>query len=191
MPPRKPVPGGKGRYSSSILRVTLRERYEQEVSAPDLLSLRDEISVVGAKIGETLEKIDAHNVDFDQLLEAHEQLTGYISQGDLPAIAISAEQLGDLILHGVAESMIWRDLYSAIEQRRKLVETEMKTLNSIGSMLSMQQVMLMIGKLMAALALHIDETTLATVHGEFARILDLVPTRINNGLADYSEENDE
>lgn len=189
--PRTPVfeRSSKSRYGQSIRRVTLRERYEAQMRAPDLLSLRDEISLIGAKIADTLEKLDASGVNFEEMLELQQQLDRAVNQNDMPTIAILAAQMGESIQRGVAESVLWRDLYEAIEHRRKLVETEMKTLNSIGAMISMEQCMQLVSKLLAAVTLHIgDKEALRAIHGEFSRVLDLVPTRVNDSLSDFSEK---
>lgn len=174
--PSTTAQSGAGRYGKAIRQTSLRERYLEQMNAPDWLSLRDETSLVGAKINGLLEKIDTNGIDFDALMALYQSLHSRITQEDLMGAQMVSDEMGRVLEKGVAESIIWKDLYQAIEQRRKLVETEMKTLNTMGAMLSMEQVMGLIGKLMAALTLHVeDKGKLAAIHGEFNKVLDLTP----------------
>ena len=189
MPRNRPNKPTTGRYGESIRRVSLNRRYLEQMSAPDWISLRDETALVTSKINELLAKIDTNGVDFLALSAIYQELLAYIANDDMPAVAISAEQMGEIIEKGIAEALIWKDLYQAIEQRRKLVETEMKTLNSIGAMLSMEQVMTLVGKLISTITLHIqDKGTLTAIHNDFSRVLDLVPNKVNDDFSDFSED---
>lgn len=180
----------KSRYGTSLRRTTIRQRYEEQVTAPDLLSLRDELSLVGARLAELLDQLDGKGVDFLALADAQHDILTYASLQNYEAVMRATHEMGALIEQGIRESEVWKEAYQVIEQRRKLVDTEMKTLNTIGAMLSMEQVMLLLGKLVAAVTLHIsDRESLAKIHGEFSKVLDLVPSSTrNSGFAEVPEE---
>lgn len=184
----KPPTTRKSRYGQSISRVPLRERYEEQLTAPDLLSLRDENALLIARLNDLLARVDEKAIDFTAMLALHQELVTYTAIGDLSLIQGVTKQMGDLINRGLAEAEIFREIYQIVEHRRKLVETEMKTIHTIGSMLSTEQFMVLLSKVVAALALHIsDKSQLAAVHGEINRLLDLVPTS-NGGFSTIVQE---
>lgn len=165
------------RYGKNIRNTTLRDRYEEQMTSPDFISLRDELSLVSARLSQLLEKLEGKGIDFATLLEYHQMIRTYASIKDFDSVMRVSDQMGIVLQQGVRESEVWKEAYAVIDQRRKLVETEMKTLTSIGAMLSMEQFMILLNKLVAAINLHADQTTKIAIHGEIERILDLVPTR--------------
>lgn len=179
----KPPTTKTSRYGKSINRVPLRERYEEQLIAPDLLSLRDENALLISRLNDLLSRLDEKAIDFAAMLALHQELETYIKLGDLALIQTVSSQMSELINKGLAEAEIFREVYQIVEHRRKLVETEMKTIHTIGSMLSAEQFMTLLSKVVAALTLHVsDKTQLAAVHGEINRLLDLVPTS-NGGFS--------
>lgn len=164
------------RYGDSLRNTSLRRRYEEQITSPDLISLRDELGLVGGRLSELLDKLDGKGIDFLTLLEQYTLICTYVSIKDFDSTTRILDQMGVVLQQGVKESEIWKEAYHVIEQRRKLVDTEMKTISSIGAMLSTEQFMILLNKLVAAINLHADQQTVVAIHGEIEKILDLVPT---------------
>lgn len=166
----------QSRYGKSLRNVTLRERYEEQLTSPDLLSLRDEQALIVARMGTLMAQLDGAGIDFLTLYEMQQAILTHAMINDTQSVIAATTALGQLLAQGIKEMDVWREAYAVIDLKRKLVDTEMKTISSIGGMLSMEQFMQLLAKLVAAIDLHVEKSTMSAIHGEIEKILDLTPT---------------
>ncbi len=135
-----------GRYSK-YLPERLRERYVESLSDPDLIALREEISLTDARIEDLIKRVDSGESGeawalarkaLGELLEAEtkgESLHGPIAM------------LGEIIQRGLDDYGAWRELGGMIEMRRRLVESERKRLVDMQMMISAERAMLLISSI--------------------------------------------
>lgn len=173
----------RSRYGQSLRQTTLRERYEKQILAPDLLSVRDEVSLLDARLNDLLSKIDSNALDFESILDSLQNAFTWLGAGDLERTKQSLDVIKEVVERGILEVVIWKEAYAIIEQRRKLVETEMKTIQTIGSMISTDQMMLLVNKMVAAMTLRFkDQEALALFKDDLDRIFNMVPHPSTNGF---------
>lgn len=150
----------------------LRERYERQMNDPTIMSLQDEMSLVGARLDELLGRLNGTSVDYEALRGAMMVLRSAVNQGNKTMAEDNMNRIDEIINNGLVDSATWREIYHLVEARRKLTETEQRTLNNLGAMIPVDQVMDMIGKLAATMALHItDQVVLRTIRAEFRRVI--------------------
>jgi len=140
-----------GRYSRS-LPVRLAARYEESLQDPDLLSLRDEVAALDARIHEVMQGLDTGESGgiWRDLRDAH-------GRGESATVSV-------LIERGATEAEAWSELLTLLEQRRRLVESERKRLVELHQVLTIDQAMDMLARVVLAVREHVtDRTALAGI----------------------------
>ena len=137
-----------GRYSKS-LPMQLAQRYEEARSNPRLLSLDDDIALTEARLAQLLEQVDTgeSGARWQALREALEAFSAAMGVGDMAGMAAHFAELRRLVEAGAAQVGVWREVYEVVETRQKLVPAQVKTLQTLQQMLTVQQHMLMVGAL--------------------------------------------
>lgn len=127
-----------GRYSKD-LPTRLAGRFEQAIKDAELIQLNREAALLDTRIGELLEQIDAEGTGaiFKLLAKAWTDYRA-AKEGDKPTSLMVVEQL---IERGMAQEITWAEIYSLIEQRRKVVESEAKRQTQLKQTLTVSQAM--------------------------------------------------
>lgn len=127
-----------GRYSLN-LPTRLAGKYEQAKSDPDLLALKEEISLTDVRITELLERI------------------GEDEQKD--------------------DGAIWAAVFEAIEQRRRLVESEARRMRELSLYISAESAMLLISAIADIVRQHVhDKQALGAISGDIEKLITIEPT---------------
>jgi hypothetical protein len=133
-------PGFKtGKYAQS-LPARFVAAYQASVNDPESLSVRDEVSVLDARLNELFQRIDnGDSADvFRRMREAWDAAQGAQRQAaaarrsgnESAADAYSAtareklDEVGELIKRAHADYAAWGDIRAVMEQKRKLIDTE-------------------------------------------------------------------
>lgn len=121
-----------GRHSRD-LPTRLAARYEQSQRDPQLLSVRDDLALVDARLADVLSRVDTKEagLHWSNASKALERFDG----GDPTALDDLRQSIGS----GLADYAAWSEVLGLIERRRKLAETEMKTLATMQQMLTVEQ----------------------------------------------------
>jgi hypothetical protein len=177
-------PGGpitSGRYSKFLPR-RLAADYDRARKDSELLSVRDGMAVLEARLCELLKSVDAEEsaIAWGKALRLYEVW----GKGE-PAKALEAwEELGEVLRHGLGEAVKWREIQSLIEQQRKNSETEAKRLTQMQQMLSAEQANVLMAALLRAVEFHVSDAGIRRrVAEEFIRLAgprDL-PAALGNG----------
>jgi hypothetical protein len=168
-----------GRYSAS-LPARLSAQYQESQRDPRLLELRDDISLLDARLGDLLKRVDTGESGalWGKLLTAKAELAsvgGTSTEATLKRQAIMGYIL-DLIAKGHADHQAWRELGAVIEQRRKLVESERKRLVESQQMITTERAMLLLGAVVGVIKEHIsDRATLAAISTGIDNLLIIDP----------------
>ncbi len=141
-----------GRYSKDMP-TRLAARYNASLDDPALLALRDEISVVDSRISDLLKRVDSgeSGMLWYGLKKALESFKVARSFGDTEAMREGLAQIEGFIDQGAADHAAWDEVYDAIEQRRKLTETEHKHLVAAQQLISVERANILLGALLESI----------------------------------------
>lgn len=175
-----------GRYSKS-LPLHLATRYEEARANPRLLSLMDDMALLEARLTELLAALDAGETGpgwqaLEGALTAFRSAMGRRDGVGMDAALTTMEQL---VAQGRGVERIWEGILGVLAERRHVAATEMKTLQGLQQMITVQQHMLMIGAqtqaVVEAVKKHADMPTgrkiLQDVQAEFTRLATLEERR--------------
>lgn len=165
-----------GRWSKVLPR-GLVARYEQAVGDRRLLELRDDIALLDARTNELLSKVDQTH-DSAALWRATQvtftRLSASMQAKDADAITEHLTALGQLLNSGVADTELWHEIQSLIDQRRKLVESESRRLVELGSVLTVEQAMAFSSAVLAAVKSNVaDPQALTAISEAVTRLLNV------------------
>lgn len=142
-PAGKDSPNWKhGRYSK-YLPANMLQRVKEAGNDPDLLSLREEITLIDARLMQLLERVEdgggttnwqTLNRTWRALLNAQRQRVP-----DEDQIAELARTMNDIIGRGLHDAMVWIDIQNTIESRRRLIMTESKRLVDMRQMITAER----------------------------------------------------
>ncbi len=147
-----------GRYSRAIP-ARLFERFAIGASDPELLSLRNEIALVDARIEDVLGRVDCGEAGclWRDLRAAYVRMTKAQAGGDIAAGSQALVEIGGLIQRGAADDAAWDDLGRWIEKRRKLTESEAKRLVALRLVITAEEAMALIAALEAIVKKHVSD----------------------------------
>jgi hypothetical protein len=147
-----------GRYSAYVPE-RLRERYEQAEGDTELLSLRGEVALVDARLAELLSRV--HTGESGQLWadlkRAHQEFTAAKRGKDVARMQVTLTRVEYLIDSAVQDHQAWAEIGALIEQRRKLTESEAKRQRELQQMLTTEEALAMIRRLIDILTVHIPD----------------------------------
>ena len=132
---------------SAALPARLRATYESTLADPDLLSTRNDIALIEARLQELLGKLD--------LGEAGSHYQRLLKLARDPNT--STATLIQAIQAGADEHQIWDEIYVAMESRRKHSETEQRRLVAMGAMVSAEDALVMADRFGAFLVEHVAD----------------------------------
>lgn len=160
-----------GRYSKYIPK-RLMDAASAAALDPDLLSLREEIGLVYARIGDVLSRVDTgeSGAMWAKVKSAFASFDNARGNEDefkaLAALRLSIEA-------GYSDSLAWGEIGELIEQRRKLVESEQKRLVAMNQMITAERAMLLFGAFAGILRKHVtDPQTLSAISSELGSLLN-------------------
>jgi hypothetical protein len=154
-----------GRYSK-FLPTRLAADYQHAAHDPELLALRHELAVVDVRIKDLLKRVDTGEAGgLWHHIRVAWQAFKQAQTEDRPLMqARAAVELDGLLEQEVGDYGTWHEIIQLIEQRRKLVESEVKRLAVMQQMMTTEEAMLWLGTLMAILKRHIaDRETLQKI----------------------------
>lgn len=174
-----------GRHSK-YLPANLRGSYEAALSDPELLSLREEVALVDARLADLLQKVDTGE-SRDAWKQAKKLLTkytkaltsGYVDEDELTDYL---RALHDTITNAVETHQSWNQIYSVLEQRRKLVESENKRLAEMQQFITAEKAMVLIANLTDIIKRHVtDRATLSAISNDLVRLTSFDAGRVVDG----------
>lgn len=142
-----------GRYSK-YLPANLLARYEQSLNDPQILELVNEISLVDARISQRLDDIDkneAASITWKELQIVWSRFTNAIRDGDQQKQQEHLRQLNDLVNGGAKHADLWYEVMNLVDNRRKLVDSEAKRMDSTRSNVTIEQALLLVSATISAL----------------------------------------
>lgn len=163
-----------GRYSK-VLPPKLLDRYQDAQRDPELLALREEITVVDAMLAEALHRIDETDsaeawADAQKHYRAMETAR---RAGDTHRMRIALVELGDVLERGAAGKGNREEVLKLIASRKALVESERKRLVDMHQMVSSERALAMMHALVSAVKEAVpDPAVWAKVNATYTRLLN-------------------
>lgn len=153
-----------GRYSK-LLPERLVSRYQEACDDGNLTSLREEIALIDARIGELLSRIDTgeSGSTWKELQKAYGELSTAIGITDKKkrglAMVGPINAIGALINRGNSDAATWDEIYEIVHSRRRLVESEHKRLADMHQMITTERALTMVGNIVSIIREHVKDTS--------------------------------
>jgi hypothetical protein len=135
-----------GKYSK-YLPSNLASNYETALSNPDLISVRDDIALVEARLLEVLTTLGAGGAEgrvWDTLTQQYDDLVMAISENDRQAVVKAMQGMDRMLKDAVRLSSIWKEAQDLLRLKKDLSESERKISISLQTSLSAEQAMTLI-----------------------------------------------
>lgn len=179
MSPRGPAhwkwSGGSER--SHYLPTRLAKRFEAAMADTELLSTRADIALVEVRISELMERIDQRESGraWEDLAEAYGALDDCLHSGDSAKLIETMKRMDGIIKAGQDDYHVWREIMDAMEQRRKLAESERKRLVDMQQYITTERVIVFVNKIVEIIAGAISDKR------ELSKILEGIAGLLRNG----------
>jgi len=173
-----------GRYSQYVPE-RLRERYEQAEDDAELLSLKSEIALTDARLIDLLSRVDTGESGqrWGRLTKAYEEFKLHRLARDVPKMNVTLAKIERDIEQATDDRAAWAEIGELIEQRRRLSESEAKRVVALQQMITAEQAMGMIHRLIDIMTRHVpDRQVLSAIVVEIRALVER-----SNGLL-VSEE---
>lgn len=180
-----------GRYSK-YMPAQLESKYAEALKDPNLVSMRDEIAVITARLQEMFGGINTTSgLDYyHKLVNLWGEYTTYGEMGDTDNMARVQGEIGKMILKGESMAQKWEEIIKLIEMRRKLAESEQKRLINMNQMISVERASMFVFKILGIIKKYItDPKTLSSIAYDFRVIMQ--GEYAINSKATYAREDEE
>ncbi len=154
-----------GRYSK-YLPERLREQYEEAQQDPELLALKDEISLLRIRTEELMARIDGNDsaARWDLLKKQFQNLQRARFSTDAEKFKQAIADLEETIMESGPDHAIWAEIMALVEGRRKLVESERKRLVEMSQLITTEQAMGMLALILDTIRRHVtDQRVLSAI----------------------------
>ena len=142
-------PNFKDGNHSRYLPKRMQADYDIAMEDPNLIGLRSDIATVDARLNDILKRVDTGEAGslWTSLQGEYKAFQSARSSGDAAKMAETLASLGELIGKGKADWAVWGEAVGLIEQRRKLVDSEVKRLTALQVYVDSGQVLTMLNSI--------------------------------------------
>ena len=162
-----------GGYSRDMTE-QLAKRFREFQGDTELLSLRDDIALTTAGIAEKVASLHSGEAG-DLWIEAHQkwrELLKAIKRQDEGESTTLMAEIGRILDSGYNNTLTWKDIHRKQDIKRKLVDSERKRLVDMRQMVTMEELMLVVGALVDSLKKHVhDAEALGHVSADLRKLL--------------------
>jgi len=147
-----------GRHSK-YMPTRLQPRYAEAQLDPQLLELRSEIALLDARLADLLLRVDTgeSGTIWRELAQARTDLIVARRGGDAEGQAHAINTMLELIGRGHADYAAWHEVLSAIEQRKRIVESERRRLIEMQQTMTVEKAMLLVGAIAGIIKAHVTD----------------------------------
>lgn len=163
-----------GRYSKSIP-ARIAGRFDEARNDPELLSTRDDIALLDARLGELLGRVDQGESGkaWTNARKAYDDLRYSMTKKDAGGIQGALTDLDRLIGQGLSDYAAWGEIHAILGQRTRLAESERKRLVEMSAMVSSEQALTLVGAVLASVKAHVtDRAVLVAIQNDMSRLMD-------------------
>src|SRR3990167_2348387 len=162
-----------GRYSK-YLPSRLLERYQEASGDPELLALRDELSLTDARLTDILARVDTGEAGavWQAARRALSDFRKASAAGDTKKMADHLREMESLIDQGFSDYAAWDEIGRLIEQRRRLGDSEQKRLVAMQQMITAEQAMILLAAVVDVVRQNVsDRGVLAAISAGIGRLM--------------------
>lgn len=186
-----------GRYSK-VLPQELLGKYQEARRDPDLLNLRDEISLNDVRLQLLVEKLPAGggvkswaeiNQTWNEFIAAQQKANTTRSDADRNRVAELLRKMNDIVTEGSEMAGIWQEIDNAVETRRRLTASEARRLTDMQQIITAEKAIALVYAILDIIRRNIlqyrdakkivDDKLLSSIAGE-VRNLVTIPTRTDD-----------
>lgn len=165
-----------GRYSKH-LPTRMGERYQQSLTDPELLAMREEVALIDSRLADVLGRVDSGESGKAWAL-LKSLFSDYRKAREGVDKAIVLHQIEDTIKDGLDDYAAWEEVRSLIDQRSRIVASERQRLVQMQQMLSIDQAMTLMAAIADSVRKHVsDRDALAGISADLTRLLSLGTAR--------------
>lgn len=162
-----------GRYSRN-LPPRLAERYDAALADEELLTIRDEVALIEARLSDVLSRVDTGEAG--ALWKEAGDLYALLSDSDVEKAYAAQRALGDVLLRGRGDWAAWAEVGRLVDQRARLVAAEQARLKTLEQTITAEQAMLLLSAVDDAVRRHVaDPDILAAISSELGRLVAVNP----------------
>jgi len=149
-----------GRYSRS-LPTQVAARAQEALHNPRLLSLQDDLAVLEARKAQLMEQLETggSKAAWEALLEARGAFRQARASGDVDGMEAHFAAMEAVMERGAGQEALWVAIEETAVKTSKLIQQEVKTLQSLQQMVTVQQNQLMLQALMSVVVESVREHT--------------------------------
>jgi len=156
-----------GRYSKH-LPTRLAIEYERARTDARLLELRDEISLLYARLADVLARVDTGESGrlWRELQAVWTRLEAARAAGDARAMAGCMQELNAQITAGYADSAAWKEVRELLQELKQLVDSERKREIAAQEVITSERAALLLGAVLGAIRRHVTDRTILNAIGD-------------------------
>jgi len=166
-----PIVSGSG---SSFPLVRLASKYKEMQKDGALLSNRQAIDIIDERVVQLLERIDVDEAPerMERLYNLWQDYRAAKESRNTTEVIILADKIDKEFEKVYHDYKAWEQMFTALEVRRRHVESEVKILKDIHAVMTAEDAYEMVAKLMAAVITAVDDPkTIKRIQYEFTRIV--------------------
>lgn len=169
-----------GRYSKH-LPTRLIGRYEAALSDPELLALRDDVSLLDTRIGQVVAALDTGESRecwvalMATVSTLEDQWQKLLDDGEPPEeMERTIESIGRLVRAGLSEGYVWSEIRGLLKERAALVASEQKRLVDMQQYVTAEKALLFVSAVMDSVRRHVhDRDALIAISADLGRLADV------------------
>lgn len=175
-----------GRYSA-YLPAGLMEKYSEAQRDPDLLNLRDEISLMDVRLKQLIEKLPAGGAshswlelsdEWRKFIEAQREANAARTDEQRASaqnkVANSLRALNEIINDGAQEAGVWNDIIISVDNRRKLTASEAKRLTDMQQMITSERAIALVYAILDVIRRNVtDKDQLSAISTDVRRLVTI------------------
>lgn len=164
-----------GRYSKH-LPTRIQANYEEAKRDTELLSLRNEAALMDARIADLLKRVDSGESGalWRSVKSAFDDLVVANRKSDTVAATIALKELNECINRGIEDYSAWSEVSKAVENKRRLSESENKRLVQAQQTITIERMMLLITAIASSVNKHVaDEAARLAIGRDIGRFITI------------------
>jgi hypothetical protein len=128
-------------------------RHHEAQQDTELVTLREEMALTVVRICVLLSQLETGEAGepWLRLRKAHTQLQKARQRGDHETASQALQDIEQLIEQGASDTLVWKEIYILINQRRRQVESEWKRLGEMQQIMTREQALTLIDALMTGI----------------------------------------
>jgi hypothetical protein len=153
------APGFKHGKYSKVLPVRLAAHYAEASRDPELMSLRQDISLVDARIIDILKRVDTGEAGsiWREAQAAMKRFRLEQAKNHVDGIMLAITQVERLMSQGAGDYAAWAEIVELIDARRKLVESESRRLRDAHETMTTEQAMTLLAVVVDVIRRHVTD----------------------------------